>query len=236
MLSFGVCRHCRSTSYISIFFFETTWLIGTKLGWNGHWMVFYWFCIFHVDQPFKLATRAKNIYSEWLKLKIKSSLKAHCRIKCYIVGIILRWSTASFVFFMRIWNLTQKKDCLKNQKWKCKYKRHESLSWCTDSSLHKWRPQCLWVPNLEVQSLHRLQWYKKPCILKNHQWKCNFIWQYNGIILMWGFFGFNFRVRGYGITLHFQQYFSYIVTVRFIGGENRRKSPTCRNSLTNFIT
>jgi len=132
--------------------------------------------------------------------------------------------------------LTQKKDCLKNQKWKCKYKWHESLSWCTDSRLHKWRPQCLWVPNLEVQSLHRLQWYKKTCILKNHQWKCNCIWQYNFMILMWGFFGFKFRVRGYGITCHSQQYFNYIVVVSFIGGENRRKSPTCRTSLTNFIT
>jgi hypothetical protein len=34
---------------------------------------------------------------------------------------------------------------------------------------------------------------------------------------------------------HFQQYFSYIVVVTFIGGGNRRKSPTCRKSLTNFI-
>jgi len=38
---------------------------------------------------------------------------------------------------------------------------------------------------------------------------------------------------------HFQQYFSYIVTVSFIGGGNRsiqRKPPTCRKSLTTFIT
>ena len=37
----------------------------------------------------------------------------------------------------------------------------------------------------------------------------------------------------------FQQYFSYIVAVRFVGGGNRstwRKPPTCRKSLTNFIT
>jgi len=43
----------------------------------------------------------------------------------------------------------------------------------------------------------------------------------------------------YGVLRHFQQYFSYIVTVSFIGGENRntrRKPPTCRKSLTNFIT
>jgi hypothetical protein len=38
---------------------------------------------------------------------------------------------------------------------------------------------------------------------------------------------------------HFQQYFSYIVAVSFIGGGNRRtrrKPPTCRKSLKNFIT
>ena len=38
---------------------------------------------------------------------------------------------------------------------------------------------------------------------------------------------------------HFQQYFSYIVAVSFIAGGNRktrRKPPTCRKSLTNFIT
>jgi hypothetical protein len=42
-----------------------------------------------------------------------------------------------------------------------------------------------------------------------------------------------------GVYRHFQQYFIYIVAVSFIGGENwnaRRKSPTCRKSLTNFIT
>jgi hypothetical protein len=38
---------------------------------------------------------------------------------------------------------------------------------------------------------------------------------------------------------HFQQYFSYIVAVSFIGGGNRstrRKPQTRRKSLTNFIT
>jgi hypothetical protein len=38
---------------------------------------------------------------------------------------------------------------------------------------------------------------------------------------------------------HFQQYFSYIVAVSFIGGGNRstgRKLPTYHKSLTNFIT
>jgi hypothetical protein len=40
-------------------------------------------------------------------------------------------------------------------------------------------------------------------------------------------------------TVNFQQYFSFIVAVSCIGGGNRRfrrKPPTCRKSLTNFIT
>jgi len=43
----------------------------------------------------------------------------------------------------------------------------------------------------------------------------------------------------YGVYRHFQKYYSYIVTVSLIGGGNRstrRKSPTYRKSLTNFIT
>ena len=44
---------------------------------------------------------------------------------------------------------------------------------------------------------------------------------------------------GYGVEHHFQQYFSYIVVVIFICGENRstlKKQPTCHKSLANFIT
>jgi hypothetical protein len=40
-----------------------------------------------------------------------------------------------------------------------------------------------------------------------------------------------------GAQRHFQQYFSYIVAVSFIGGGNqstRRKPPTCRKSMTNL--
>ena len=43
----------------------------------------------------------------------------------------------------------------------------------------------------------------------------------------------------YGVETHFQQYYSFIVEVSFIGGGNRsawRKPPTCRKSLTNCIT
>jgi hypothetical protein len=42
-----------------------------------------------------------------------------------------------------------------------------------------------------------------------------------------------------GVKRHFQQYFSYIVVVKFIGGGNwstRRKPQTCRKSLTNVST
>ena len=41
------------------------------------------------------------------------------------------------------------------------------------------------------------------------------------------------------VNATFQQYFSYIMVVSFIHGGNRsieRKLPTCRKSLTNFIT
>ena len=43
----------------------------------------------------------------------------------------------------------------------------------------------------------------------------------------------------FGVKRYFQQYFSYIVAVRFTGGGNRsiqRKPLTCHKSLTNFIT
>ena len=43
----------------------------------------------------------------------------------------------------------------------------------------------------------------------------------------------------YGVYRHFEQYVSYIVAVSFISWVNRstqRKLPTCRKSLTNFIT
>jgi hypothetical protein len=42
-----------------------------------------------------------------------------------------------------------------------------------------------------------------------------------------------------GVQRHIKQYFSYTVATSFIGGGNRiypEKLPTCRMSLTNFIT
>ena len=50
---------------------------------------------------------------------------------------------------------------------------------------------------------------------------------------------FYFLVEGYGVYCHFQQYFSYIVAVSFIGGGNQsswRKQPSCSKSLTNYIS
>jgi len=47
------------------------------------------------------------------------------------------------------------------------------------------------------------------------------------------------RVKVYGVQRHFQQYFSDIVAVCFIGGgrrSTRRKLQICRKSLTNVIT
>ena len=46
-----------------------------------------------------------------------------------------------------------------------------------------------------------------------------------------------FLVWFYGYERHFQQYFSSIMAVSFIGGGNwntRRKPPTCRKSLINW--
>jgi hypothetical protein len=43
----------------------------------------------------------------------------------------------------------------------------------------------------------------------------------------------------YGVSCHFQQYFSNIMVVSFIGVGNpstQRKPPSCCTSLTNFIT
>ena len=47
------------------------------------------------------------------------------------------------------------------------------------------------------------------------------------------------RLLAYDVKCHFQQYFSDMVAISFIGGESpstRRKPTTCRKSLTNFIT
>ena len=46
---------------------------------------------------------------------------------------------------------------------------------------------------------------------------------------------FFFSMVVYGVYRHFQQYFSYIIAVSFIGGgnrSNRRKPPICRKSQT----
>jgi len=50
---------------------------------------------------------------------------------------------------------------------------------------------------------------------------------------------FIYLVRVIVFNATFKQYFSYIVVVSFIGGENRstgRKPLTCNKSLTNFST
>jgi hypothetical protein len=49
----------------------------------------------------------------------------------------------------------------------------------------------------------------------------------------------NILLESYGVQRHFQQYFSYIVAVSFIGRGNRstrKKPPACHKLLTNFIT
>jgi hypothetical protein len=59
-----------------------------------------------------------------------------------------------------------------------------------------------------------------------------FIEQRRSTLLLW-------FVLVYGVLRHFQQYFSYIVVVSFIGGGNRssqRKPLSFRKPLTNIIT
>jgi hypothetical protein len=54
--------------------------------------------------------------------------------------------------------------------------------------------------------------------------------------LKWASHRFSFGLV-YGVLKNFQQYFSYIAVVNFIGGGNRRtrkKTTTCRKSLTNY--
>jgi len=71
-----------------------------------------------------------------------------------------------------------------------------------------------------------------------HKWSN--IQRFNKIIVLENYFGYVRFVRNineiigiigvvcYGVKHHFQQYFSYIEVVGFIGGGNRRKTPTCR--------
>jgi len=170
------------------------------------------------------------ILNGW-NLKKKSSLKAHGRITCYIVGIFLRWSTASFVFFMQIWNSTQKRIVL----------RTRSGNACINDMSHYLDAQIQACTNEDpsVSGVRTLR--SKVCIgyngtkthVSSRTINGNVIVFDNTISWFWcedSSFSFKFRVRGYGITCHFQQYFSYIVVVSFIGGGNWRKSPT------NFIT
>ena len=59
------------------------------------------------------------------------------------------------------------------------------------------------------------------------------------LVKKWHFWSQNINMKNslvYGVYHHFQQYFSYIMAVSFIGGANRRKPQTCRKSQTNFIT
>jgi hypothetical protein len=86
-------------------------------------------------------------------------------------------------------------------------------------------------------------------MLKNNEWKPKDCWIFSFKILSFKNatkimflmlkFAFLFDCLFDGVKCHFQQYFSYIVAVSFIGGGNRRvqrKPPTCPKSLTIFIT
>jgi len=83
----------------------------------------------------------------------------------------------------------------------------------------------------------------KPCLL----WRYEKAWRYQSDKLIkdrqyiWPKWKRRKRLVGlaYGVLRHFQQYFSNIAAASFIGEGNwstMRKPPTCRKSLTNFIT
>ena len=64
--------------------------------------------------------------------------------------------------------------------------------------------------------------------IQNQNWSN--LWKLGGHMIKFGLV--------YGVWRHFQRYFSYIVVVSFIGRGKlspRRKPPTCRKSLTNFM-
>jgi hypothetical protein len=90
------------------------------------------------------------------------------------------------------------------------------VMWTTVDGLIDW---CL-TPTLAVFQLYR--GINKLCETRRRK---GTYWYSDGLV--------------YGVWRHFQQYFSYIVAVSFIGEGNRstrRKPPTCRKSLTKFIT
>jgi hypothetical protein len=62
---------------------------------------------------------------------------------------------------------------------------------------------------------------------------------YEGLSYCPSWYSFFIKVWFYGALRHFQQYFSYILAASFIVGGNQstqRKPPTCRKSLTNFVS
>ena len=77
--------------------------------------------------------------------------------------------------------------------------------------------------------------FRKVCSVKVSDWR----WEWRCAYATWsGWVYIAIWVCLFdGVLNHFQQYFSYIVAVNFIGGGNRRtrrKPPTCRESLTNY--
>ena len=56
----------------------------------------------------------QNIQNDW-NLKKNLLWKHMAELHVTLLGIFLRWSTSSFVFFMRIWNLTQKRIVLRTR-------------------------------------------------------------------------------------------------------------------------
>jgi hypothetical protein len=85
----------------------------------------------------------------------------------------------------------------------------DMIDWLIDKVTYAWKRYLLL--NINITFIYSV----------NTQWGCYYVCLFDGVLR------------------HFQQYFSYIVAVSFIGGKNRRtrrKPLTSRKSLTNFIT
>jgi hypothetical protein len=89
------------------FFSETTNMIKVKLYMNVHWMVLYNLNVFYSDMKFKMAaTAGLNLTLDPMGKMFQnaSSLKPLGELKPNCPGMIIRSSSANFMFFMPIGN------------------------------------------------------------------------------------------------------------------------------------
>ena len=92
------------------------------------------------------------------------------------------------------------------------------------------------IINTELYLLNNIQVVTPICIVLNTFLYCELIFLYVLCVYLGCVLSIIIHVVP---TVHFEQYFSHIVAVSFIGGRNqstRKTPPTCHKSLRNFIT